>query len=161
MNRRRFLTLTAAAGTTGFVGRTLHETRADPEARDPLTAPADETDTADPDATDDSPPTATAAPPEPAPELEVISTASGLLDVSVRLTRLEDLTTIYNRERELSYAERIYLSGQFDRDTDYLVDISIDGDLVYEDELVAGERVVLGVRDAETVVVVERRTLDD
>ncbi|WP_435319129.1 twin-arginine translocation signal domain-containing protein [Haloarchaeobius sp. TZWSO28] len=153
MNRRRFLTLTAAAGATGFLGRSLRESRAEPDTRDPLTSPTEETDTAEPATA------TTAAPERPAPELEVISTASGLLDVSVRLTRLEDLTTIYNRERELSYAERIYLSGQFDTDTDYLVDIAIDGDLVYEDEVAAGERVVLGIRDATTVVVVDRRRL--
>ncbi|WP_439027238.1 twin-arginine translocation signal domain-containing protein [Haloarchaeobius sp. DT45] len=155
MDRRRFLALTAAAGATGFLGRSLQESRAEPETRDPLTSPADETEPAEPTTT------TTAAPEKPAPELEVISTASGLLDVSIRLTRLEDLTTIYNRERELSYAERVYLSGQFDTDTDYLVDISVGGDLVYEGEVAAGERMVLGIRDETTVVVVDRRRLTE
>ncbi|WP_435333539.1 hypothetical protein [Haloarchaeobius sp. TZWWS8] len=151
MQRRRFLVSAAAAatGTAGCLGRLTGDESS--RERDSLATPESTRGTTNqPDSQQ-----------RPAPQLEVLSTVSGSLDVRFKLVRVADLTTMYDRRRRLSYAERVYLSGVLDRDTDYQLYLYVENEFIFERTVHAGERLVLEIDAPESVALVEHRRLDE
>jgi hypothetical protein len=150
MERRRFLALTGTALGTASLGFAFQRSAARSRPDQAFDDDPDERSSVAPAKT-----STTTAEPRPAPQLELVSTAPRDLTVGLRLTRFDDLTTIVNRDRELSYGERVFLSGLLDRDTDYLFDLDVENEPVLQRRLRAGERLVLGIRDPKTVEIVE------
>lgn len=148
MDRRRFLAVAGSVAAAGCVGANLRNS-ADEDASRPEGSLRHEED--DPDA---EPSTVTEA-----AELEVMSTASGTVDAGFQLQLYDDLRTVYDRTRELEFGERAYLSGRLAENTDYLFDLSVDGELLVERPVYAGERVVLEIDDRRTIRLTERTFL--
>jgi len=153
MERRQFLAVAGSVAAAGCAGVTLRNSSG--------------TDDEDPDTSltvDDAPATDAvsddaASSPTPAAELEIFSTVPGTIDAEFQLQLYDDLRMVHERTRELDYGERAYLSGRLAADTDYLFDLSVDGSLLVERPIYAGERVVLEIADRHTVRLVERRLL--
>ncbi|MFD1646408.1 hypothetical protein [Haloarchaeobius litoreus] len=153
MERRQFLAVAGSVAAAGCAGVTLRNSSSgdDGDADTALTvddAPATDARTGD-----------AASTPTPAAELEIFSTVSGTVDAGFQLQLYDSLRTVHERTRELKYGERAYLSGRLAEDTDYLFDLSVDGSLLVERPIYAGERVVLEIADRHTVRLVERRLL--
>jgi hypothetical protein len=152
MERRQFLAVAGSVAAAGCAGVALRDPPSDDDGeRTGLTVddgPATDA------TTDDAPST-----PTPAAELEILSTVSGSVDAGFQLQLYDSLRTVHERTRELEYGERAYLSGRLAENTDYLFDLSVDGSLLVERPVYAGERVVLEIADRHTVRLVERRLL--
>ncbi|WP_435359406.1 hypothetical protein [Haloarchaeobius sp. DFWS5] len=160
MHRRRFLALASSVAGAGCLGVSLHGSSGDAAPRESLDAGSTSSpneDRFDSTATTSEP----AADSQQPAQLEVLSTTSGETHVQLRLTRLEDLQTVYNRKRTLSYGERAFLSGQLLPDTDYRLDLTIEGTHEYHRTIRAGERLVFDVRSPQNVMLVEWEQLDD
>lgn len=150
MERRQFLAVAGSVAAAGCAGVTFRNSAGSDAEREAMSVD----DAAAGSTTDDA-----ASTPTPAPELEIFSTVSGTVDAGFQLQLYDDLRTVHERTRELDYGERAYLSGRLETDTDYLFDLSVDGSLLVERPVYAGERVVLEIADRHTVRLVERRLL--
>lgn len=154
MERRQFLAVAGSAAVAGCAGVTLRSSSSDDDGQDAeTTLSVDDAPATDPAAGD------AASSPTPAAELEILSTVSGTVDAGFQLKLYDELRTVHERTRELDYGERAYLSGRLAADTDYLFDLSVDGSLLVEQPVYAGERLVLEITDRHTVRLVERRLL--
>ncbi|WP_440989115.1 hypothetical protein [Haloarchaeobius baliensis] len=153
MERRQFLAVAGSVAAAGCAGVTLRDSSST-DGDDPDTSLTVDDAPATDAASDDA-----ASTPTPAAELEILSTASGTIEAGFQLQLYDDLRTVHERTRDLDYGERAYLSGRLAEDTDYLFDLSVDGSLLVERPIYAGERVVLEIADRHTVRLVERRLL--
>ncbi|WP_256297127.1 hypothetical protein [Haloarchaeobius salinus] len=153
MERRQFLAVAGSVAAAGCASVTLRSSSGDDDGDTDTTLGVDDAPVTDATAGD------AASSPTPAAELEIFSTASGTVDAGFQLQLYDSLRTVHERTRELEYGERAYLSGRLAEETDYLFDLSVDGSLLVERPVYAGERVVLEITDRHTVRLVERRLL--
>lgn len=151
MKRREFVAAAVSVTSAGVVGASqADEFAAAPPSRPARLDGAGASASGDSDGSGDADAGGELAAPS---TLEVVSTASGETPVRFRLVRADGVV-VHDDVRVMSYGERAYLSGLFERGETYVFTLAVEGATLVRETVEPGERAVFELLDETTVSVV-------